>query len=137
MPQIVGIKEGEQNQLHDTVRLAGSSMSVLTARDSYLLPSMAVGAAGVVSFAANVEPELHVALYDAMRAGNLEVARRLHEAGAELVAALVARSYPVLIKEAMRMKGLRVGPARRVARGLADAERERLQEAFAMVARVV
>jgi 4-hydroxy-tetrahydrodipicolinate synthase len=129
-PLIVGIKEGQQSQLHDTVRLVGDRMAVLTARDSYLLPSLAIGATGVVSFAANLAPELHVALFDAMQKGDLALARRMHEGVCQLVEALVARSYPVLIKEGMRMQGHPVGPARRVAARVGEDERDRLRLAL-------
>jgi 4-hydroxy-tetrahydrodipicolinate synthase len=129
-PLIVGIKEGQQSQLHDTVRLVGDRMAVLTARDSYLLPSLVVGATGVVSFAANLAPELHVALFDAVQKGDLTLARRMHEGVCQLVEALVARSYPVLIKEGMRMQGHPVGPARRVAVRVDDNERDRLRLAL-------
>jgi 4-hydroxy-tetrahydrodipicolinate synthase len=129
-PMIVGIKEGQQGQLHDTVRLVDDRMAVLTARDSYLLPSLVVGATGVVSFAANVAPELHVALFDAVQKGDLALARRMHNGVCQLVEALVARSYPVLIKEGMRMQGHPVGPARRVATRIDDDERDRLRLAL-------
>jgi len=129
-PMIVGIKEGQQSQLHDTVRLVGDRMAVLTARDSYLLPSLVIGATGVVSFAANVAPELHVALYDAVLRGDLKLARRMHDGIGQLVEALVARSYPLLIKEGMRMQGHPVGPVRRVASPIEKSEQERLRLAL-------
>lgn len=135
--RIVGIKEGHQPQLAETVQKAGDRLAVLTARDSYLMPSMTVGAVGVVSFAANVEPEAHVALYDAIAAGDLPRAERLHQAICDLVDALVARSYPVLIKEAMHLKGRAIGSARRVATPISSAERLRIAQAIDGVAQAM
>lgn len=135
IPNIVATKEGLQDQLHDTVRAVGERMAVLTGRDSYLLSSMVVGARGVVSFAANVAPELLVELYDTVQAGRFEAARALHERVASLVEVLVSRSYPVMIKEAMAVRGLPAGPARRVAGGASAAERQAIREAVAHATR--
>jgi 4-hydroxy-tetrahydrodipicolinate synthase len=126
LPTVVATKEGQQDQLHETVRYAGVSMSVFTARDSYLLPSMIVGAQGVVSFAANVAPGLIVELYEAARSGDLSRARELHAATSSLVEVLVSRSYPVMIKEAMAALGLPSGPPRRVAGSLSRDELARM-----------
>lgn len=133
IPEIVGCKEGNQAQLHDTVRMAGHDMSVLTARDSYLLPSLAVGARGIVSFAANVEPELVVALYEAAGRPETDRARTLHEAVSALVEVLVSRSYPVMIKAAVAARGLPAGPARRAGGAPSDAESQAIDAVLAQI----
>jgi 4-hydroxy-tetrahydrodipicolinate synthase len=126
-PLVVGVKEGAQEQLHDTLRRCGGSASVLTARDSYLLPSLAMGSPGIVSFAANVSPDLVVGLYQAFEQGDLQRARVYHELVGELVSVLVSRSYPLMIKAAMAAKGLPAGPSRRVATELSDDERRSIE----------
>jgi 4-hydroxy-tetrahydrodipicolinate synthase len=130
VPNIVATKEGNQDQLHETVLATGNRLAVFTARDSYLLPSMAVGATGVVSFAANVAPALLVRLYDAVRSGDLPLARDLHCRVTVLVRALVARSYPTMIKEAMRLAGLPSGALRRTGVPVTSEERAVLQDAL-------
>lgn len=127
---IVATKEGNQGQLHDTVLATEGRMSVFTARDSYLLPSLALGAVGVVSFAANVAPRLLVELYEAVQQGDTARASELHAVLSPLVNALVARSYPLMIKAAMELNGLAAGPARRIEQPLAATEVERLRSAL-------
>jgi 4-hydroxy-tetrahydrodipicolinate synthase len=129
IPTMVATKEGNQGQLQNTVLATADQMSVFTARDSYLLSSLAVGAVGVVSFAANVAPQLLVRLYDAFLVGRLDEAQELHRTLVPIVDALVARSYPLMIKTAMSLLGLPAGPARRIATPITEVELDRLRAA--------
>jgi 4-hydroxy-tetrahydrodipicolinate synthase len=128
LPNVIATKEGNQAQLHNTVLAVGDSMSVFTARDSYLLGSLSVGAVGIVSFAANVAPSLLLSLYQAFTTGDIAEAQELHNALAPLVDALVARSYPLMIKTALNLLGLPAGPARRISSEISGAEERRLRE---------
>ncbi len=125
-PTIVATKEGNQAQLHLTVDAVRSDMAVLTARDTYLIESMAVGATGLVSFAANVAPQLVVRIYNACVRNDWETARELQKALVPLVMALVSRSYPTMIKAAMGVAGMAVGQPRRVPTRLSAEESELL-----------
>jgi 4-hydroxy-tetrahydrodipicolinate synthase len=131
---IVATKEGNQGQLQDTVLATAERMAVFTARDSYLLPSLALGAEGVVSFAANVVPQLLLDLYAAAQDGNWARARELHGALCPLVNALVARSYPLMIKTAMSLLNLPAGPARRIGGGATPEEVTRLMSVLPAIA---
>lgn len=131
---IVATKEGNQAQLHDTLLATAGRMAVFSARDSYLLPSLALGAEGVVSFAANVAPQLLLDLYAAAQDGNWTRARELHESLCPLVDALVGRSYPLMIKTAMSLLDLPAGPARRIGGGATAEEVKRLRSVLLAVA---
>jgi 4-hydroxy-tetrahydrodipicolinate synthase len=121
---ILSIKEGEQSQLQaDLASVEKTAFDVFTARDSFLLESLSAGAAGVISFAANVAPSLLVALDKAWSEGRAMDAQDLHERVVALVRILVKRSYPVFIKAAMNEIGLPAGPCRRVDLGLTNDER--------------
>jgi 4-hydroxy-tetrahydrodipicolinate synthase len=121
---ILSIKEGEQSQLEaDLASVEKTAFDVFTARDSFLLESLSAGAAGVISFAANVAPSLLVALDKAWSEGRAKDAQDLHERVVALVRILVKRSYPVFIKAAMNEIGLPAGPCRRVDLGLTNDER--------------
>jgi 4-hydroxy-tetrahydrodipicolinate synthase len=121
---ILSIKEGEQSQLQaDLASVEKTAFDVFTARDSFLLESLSAGAAGVISFAANVAPSLLVALDKAWSEGRAKDAQDLHERVEALVRILVKRSYPVFIKAAMNEIGLPAGPCRRVDLGLTNDER--------------
>lgn len=130
---MVGIKEGRQDQLYETVRESGSEFAVFAARDSYLLSSLAVGAVGVVSFAAKIAPKTVCRVLDEYAKGNLAGARRAQESVGVLVECLVSRSYPVLIKEMLRARGLPAGPSRRVRTELTTSERDVVKELSASI----
>ena len=131
---IVAIKEGNQDQLPDAIAAtAKADFSVFTARDSYLLESLALGSSGVISFAANVAPVLMVSLQKAWDDGNVESARELQDRVTRLVSVLVSRSYPSFIKAAMRELGLPAGPSRRIETDLSAAERQRLRDVLTTV----
>jgi 4-hydroxy-tetrahydrodipicolinate synthase len=125
---IVAVKEGNQEQLPAlaaTTRESG--FKVFTARDSYLLDSLDSGAVGVISFAANVAPDLLVDLYRFWRIGARDRAEQLQASVTRLVGALVTRSYPLFIKAAMAELDLPAGPARRIELGLDRTEQAALR----------
>lgn len=133
VPNILAVKEGNQLQLHDSVLAVPDDFGVFTARDSYLLPSMHVGAAGVVSFVANVAPRQVVDLYGSARQATSQEQRDRHATVARLTSALVSRSYPVMIKAAVELRRPGAGPARRAAPGVTAEELRRLRAVVAEV----
>jgi len=78
-PNIIGIKEssGVVQRIAEMVAAVPSSFQVLTGSASMLFPSMMVGACGAILALASALPELCVAIYDAVHAGNLAKAREL------------------------------------------------------------
>lgn len=132
LPAIDSVKEGNQNQLAATIVAAGDDMAVFTARDSHLASSLVIGAKGVVSFVANIAPNLIVAMYQAWRRQDLALVARLQPAIVSLVDALTSRSYPALVKSGMALAGLPAGPARRAAVPLSDAEQASLRTVIAV-----
>lgn len=127
---VTAAKEGNQSQLHKTVLAGGDNLAVLSARDSHLVESLAVGASGVTSFVANVAPGLVVELYRALVTDDDTLARSLHERLVPLVAALTSRSFPMLVKHAMSLKGLPSGPARRIESPVGEVEVAELERAL-------
>ena len=59
--------------------LVGARMAVLSGDDPSCLASLQLGCAGVISVAANIVPAPMSQLCAAVRAGDLESARRIHE----------------------------------------------------------
>lgn len=128
VPNIQAVKEGNQAQLGETLALVRSEdFAVYSARDSYLLESLAAGAAGVISFAANVAPELVVAVAQAWGQSDFTRARALQMDVTRLVQMLVLRSYPLMIKLAMDYAGVPAGPCRRVRVELSAEESSQLR----------
>ena len=125
---IVGVKDsaGDLTQSIEYLLDAPRPALLFSGRDTIALAMMFHGAQGTISPAANVFPELMVQLYDALRAGRHEEARRISDVFAPLRAAWAWGSFPVVIKEAMRLAGRDAGPTRPPIAALSPAVREKL-----------
>ncbi|MEO9163485.1 MAG: 4-hydroxy-tetrahydrodipicolinate synthase [Casimicrobiaceae bacterium] len=128
-PNIVGIKDSSGDLTQSVEYLLGAPRPALlfSGRDTVSLAMMMHGAQGTVSPAANVFPQLIVAMYDKLQAGQLAQARAISDAVAPLRAAWALGSFPVVIKEAMSLVGHSAGPARRPILPLSDSKRATLK----------
>jgi 4-hydroxy-tetrahydrodipicolinate synthase len=126
LPNIVALKEGNQLQFGEDVRVAAGRLRVFTARDLYLFESMALGGKGALAFSANAVPELNLAIYHASVAGRWDEARRLQQRLNPLIWQFVRRSFPAAIKAAMNLLGASGGYVRPPISNLTDAEVEEL-----------
>jgi 4-hydroxy-tetrahydrodipicolinate synthase len=86
---------------------------VFTGGDRIFLPALEAGCAGSVTASANLAPRLFVELYEAFRAGNREEAERLQALATELGSVIMAHTFPAVIKEALAMIGVPMGPCRK------------------------
>jgi 4-hydroxy-tetrahydrodipicolinate synthase len=81
IPRIVGIKESDPDcvNLQNLLDLTrdDKEFSVLTGSECLILVGLQMGCSGFIGGLHNICPHLAVALYDAFRAGDLEVARDL------------------------------------------------------------
>ena len=112
---IVAIKEAsgslsQQSRIIEQTR--GSDFVVLSGDDDLTLPTISLGAKGVVSVVANVAPRKTVAMVDAALKGDYEKARELHYELAPLVRAMFLETNPIPVKTAHKYLGLANGPLR-------------------------
>jgi 4-hydroxy-tetrahydrodipicolinate synthase len=130
-----GIKDtaGDLAQFSEYIRLCPPGFRAFMGRDSLIYAGLAYGAAGAVAASANVVPELAVSIYDAVAAGDYARGRELQRLLAPLRLAFDLGTFPVVVKEAMRMIGLPVGPARQPVGSLTDEARDRLQDVLEQV----
>jgi 4-hydroxy-tetrahydrodipicolinate synthase len=115
IPEVVAVKQSNDNfhELADLLRLARGRLTVLTAIEDLLFPSLLLGAPGMMVAIAAVLPDLCVELYRAVERGDLELARQLHERILPVVrAVLVDENFPATLKTALALRGRPVGPAR-------------------------
>jgi 4-hydroxy-tetrahydrodipicolinate synthase len=103
LPNIVGIKEakGDIRQLSKIVQLCSEEFCVLSGDDFTLLPSLSVGAKGIISASANVCAKDMVLLIDAYRRGDVEEAKRLHQRIFPVCEAMFCETNPAPAKEAL------------------------------------
>ncbi|MFP5286601.1 MAG: dihydrodipicolinate synthase family protein, partial [Thermoanaerobaculia bacterium] len=108
IPEVVAVKQSNDNfhELADLLRLARGRLTVLTAIEDLLFPSLLLGAPGMMVAIAAVLPELCVELYRAVERGDLELARQLHERILPVVrAVLVDENFPAPLKTALALRG--------------------------------
>jgi len=105
-PFITSIKEacGSVDQVSQIRSLC--DITVLSGDDALTLPMMAVGAAGVVSVAANVVPSKTAAMCRAFDEGNLKGAQDIHYELTPLFKALFLETNPMPVKAALTRMGL-------------------------------
>ena len=103
---IASIKEaaGSLDQVSQIRSLC--NINVLSGDDSLTLPMMAVGAAGVVSVAANVAPDKVAALCDEWDNGNVAAAQAVHYELMSLFKALFVQTNPLPVKAVLAHMGL-------------------------------
>lgn len=104
-PRIVGIKDcgGSPDKTQQLV--ADGRLQVLAGEDHLIFPTLCLGGAGAITAAAQVDPARFMALFAAMRQGDLARARALHHALAPLVRALFAEPNPAVVKGVLAQQG--------------------------------
>jgi len=126
---IVGIKDssGDLSLTAEYIRNTDSGFSVLMGRDTLIYGALMYGARGAIAATANVAPRLVVEIYEAYIRGDFEQARNAQADLAPLRQAFNLGSFPVVIKDALQLMGMAVGPAREPIRPLDSAGRAELQ----------
>jgi 4-hydroxy-tetrahydrodipicolinate synthase len=128
-PNFAGIKDssGDLTQLAEHLRLCPAGFRAFVGRDSLIYAALLHGGVGAVTATANVVPGLAVGVYEAVQAGELERARTLQEKLLPVRLAFGLGTFPVVVKEAMRMIGKPAGPARGPVGAMSDAARAELR----------
>ncbi|MCQ8893909.1 MAG: 4-hydroxy-tetrahydrodipicolinate synthase [Methanolinea sp.] len=114
-PSIVGIKEasGDIGQISRIIEATlDEDFQVISGDDNITLPVLALGGAGVISVAANIEPARMVAMFEAFCEGDLEEALDMHFSLSPLFRAMFIDTNPIPVKKAMELRGMAGGPPR-------------------------
>ncbi|NPC58331.1 dihydrodipicolinate synthase family protein [Caenimonas soli] len=133
VPGITGIAEGNQAQVPALVSRVRERIGVYCTRDSYILESVTSGAAGAVSFTANVAPYAAVRLWRMAQACDVSGARILQEQTTMLVSALLERGLATSIKSLMRALNVRGGHVREPLVDLTPGETTQLFSRFSQL----
>ncbi len=114
VPNIKAIKEasGDLDALTQIVRDAAAGFVCYTGEDALTLPSLAVGAHGVVSVTGHVAGGMMKEMIEAYTAGYVAKAAQLHIRLLALHKALFSQPNPVPVKMALRLCGFDVGALR-------------------------
>jgi 4-hydroxy-tetrahydrodipicolinate synthase len=85
---------------------------ILSGSDELTLPLMSVGARGVISASANIDPRTMVQMVNCILDGDYDKAMELHYKQYDLIKALFIETSPAPAKEALKMMGMPAGPLR-------------------------
>jgi 4-hydroxy-tetrahydrodipicolinate synthase len=135
-PNIVAIKEASGNigQISRIIEeTQDDDFLVISGDDNITLPIMALGGAGVISVAANVDPKRMVAMYEAMKHGDYQKALVLHYALSPLLRAMFIDTNPIPVKKAVELLGMAGGPVRLPLDDLDDKKTEQLKKILATI----
>lgn len=132
IPSVSGVKEASADleQIGQVLREREEGFAVFSGDDVLALPTIALGAEGVISVVSNEAPAAMAQLVRASATGDLEQARSLHNRLLPLMRANFVESNPVPVKTAMAMLG-RCGERLRPPLGPAmESTRRQLQRAL-------
>ena len=107
-PNIMGVKEASANVAFaaSIAHLIGPEFRMFSGEDGIAVPLMSLGASGVISVWANVQPALVHEMCRAYLDGGTKRAREIQIAGQPLVHALFSEVNPIPVKEALAQMGL-------------------------------
>jgi 2-dehydro-3-deoxy-D-pentonate aldolase len=127
---IVAIKDssGDLQNLVETVRLVPEGFAVLQGRDTLIAPALMFGARGAVPASSNIAPKLCVEIYEAWKAGDVELAKAVQRKLSPVRLALMIGTAPGVVKQAMALTGWDVGPSRSPLAPLSAEKRAKLKE---------
>lgn len=128
LPNIVGFKDsaGNMSATADLLRARPEGFAVLIGRDTLIYAGLCHGAEGAIASTANVAPRLVSDIYEAFARGEHALALELQGELTPLRNLVDKATFPVVVKEALRMAGIEAGYALAPARELADAYRGQL-----------
>ena len=135
-PNIVGIKEASGNigQISRIIEeTQDEDFRVISGDDNITLPILALGGAGVISVAANVDPARMVAMYEAMKEGDYQKALVLHYALSPLFRSMFIDTNPIPVKKAVELLGLAGGPVRLPLDELDEKKTEQLKKILSTI----
>ncbi|MEA1963643.1 MAG: 4-hydroxy-tetrahydrodipicolinate synthase [Candidatus Aerophobetes bacterium] len=126
---IVGIKDssGDMTLISEYIRKTDDDFSVLAGRDTLIYGTLLYGGKGSIAATANVAPKLVVEIYEAFVKGDTEQAKEAQANLAPLRLAFGLGSFPVVIKDALKLIGIDVGSARGPVKSLDKVKQEKLK----------
>jgi len=126
---IIGIKDssGDMSRMLNYLRVTDDSFTVLAGRDTMIYAALCHGARGAIASTANIAPRLVSEIYNAFVAGDHARSLELQFELAPLRAWVEKATFPVVLKEGLRLLGIDAGVALAPAGELTDDERRALR----------
>ncbi len=128
---IVGIKDCGGSAAKTQALIEDGRLAVLAGEDAQVFSTLCLGGTGAITAAANACPEAFVAMFEAVRDGRIDDARKLQHALRPLIDAMFAEPNPALVKAALGARGLIADTVRPPLLGSTDAGRAGIAKALA------
>lgn len=127
-----GIKEacGNMEQICETARVIRGRTYLYSGDDNLNLPVLAIGGEGLISVSSNIMPKETKALYEYVKARELDKAIEIQDKMLPVIDALFYEVNPIPVKAAAKLIGLCNGKLRLPLTELEDANMERLMRAM-------
>jgi 4-hydroxy-tetrahydrodipicolinate synthase len=111
---VVGIKEasGSLDQATAIMARLSKGFSLFSGNDQIILPMMSLGASGVISVVANIEPKKTHQLVQSFLKGDIKKSRKIQFQLYNLIQALFVETNPIPVKAALNLIGLIEGNLR-------------------------
>jgi|HubBroStandDraft_6_1064221.scaffolds.fasta_scaffold17960_3 4-hydroxy-2-oxoglutarate aldolase len=131
-PNIIGIKESSGNVQRAAEMLAAAPppFQLLVGSASMMFPSMVLGARGAILALASALPELCVALFNAVRTGDMETARALQAVTMPASKVIVSQCGIPGVKYAMDLAGYRGGAPRQPLLPVSEEQKQAIRQLF-------
>lgn len=134
---IVGVKDstGDMTNTEEYIRLTRDlpDFRVLVGRDTLIYAGLCYGAAGAITSCANIAPGLAVAIYNCYKAGDQAGALDAQFKFSKLRISTNMGTFPVVIKEGLRMMGYDVGDCIAPIAPLSEDKRAELREVLTSI----
>ena len=127
---IIAVKDstGDMTNTEEYLRLTrGMDFNVLMGRDTLIYGGLCYGATGAIASCANVAPRIASDIYEKFQKGDREGALEAQFKFSALRIATGMGTFPVVLKEALRMIGYDCGDCVKPIQPLNDAQREKLR----------
>lgn len=102
---IIGLKDCGGSLDKTQQLIADGRLQVLSGEDALIFHNLCLGGAGAITAAAQVAPQAFMAMYQALREGQLAPARALQHQLAPLIRSLFSEPNPALVKAELARQG--------------------------------
>ncbi len=129
---IVGVKEasGDIRKITEIRRACPDSFTVWSGNDDLAVPSMALGAKGIVSVLSNVCPLETCAMAEAATMGDYATAEAIHRELYPLIKALFCETNPIPVKYVLHYMGYDCGGLRLPLTELSEENQQKIRKLF-------
>lgn len=126
---IVGIKEASSDisQLAQIANLCKDDLAIYTGCDDQIVPSLSLGAIGVISVLSNIAPKFTCELVNSFFEGDTTTAKNMQLESLDLINLLFCEVNPIPVKAALNIIGFNFGDPRLPLTPLSDENTKKLE----------